>query len=355
VKKRCILCLLAFPLLLSCGQQRVEGGDPAAGDAAKDVGCAVQTVAGNPGKKLWMPPTPDGLPPREIAVDSMDVRNPFIIYERNRNLYYMTGDGGYMWTSEDMRVWKGPYNVIEPGAGAWMGESPSVFSPEIYRHNGKYYYLASFGITSEGDGQNGTAACGVLVADDIFGPYRSIEGSKPLTDVGGTACWPTLTSDGEHSNLFLYVEPADGDSGAEVKILMLADGQEKVLGEPFVLLESSRLPWGGKVIESPDVFFTEEGSLGMLFTSIKNGRSVIGVAYSLMELGHPLNGPWVVEEKPLVEENAGGASMFTDYDGTKVLVMHKETEMGGLKRYVPRFLKMETQFEKLQNKGYHIF
>ena len=86
-----------------------------------------------------------------------------------------------------------------------------------------------------------------------------------------------------------------------------------------------------------------------------DGKSVVAVAYSQKELGHPINGPWIVEDKPFVEGNVGGASTFVDYDGTDILVMHKEIAVNGIKRYVPQFLKLDTQFEKLVEKGNYIF
>lgn len=353
MKKRHFLYLMAFQLFLSCGQQ--EGSSEAvAGDGAaggKAVSSSAPAV--KQGERLLA--TPDGLPAREVAVDSMDMKNPFVMYEPVSNMYYMTGDGGCMWTSSDMVVWKGPFKVIDLEPGTWMGDAPAVCSPEIYKHEGKYCMVASFGLASEGGGSGDRSALSVLFADNITGPYRLAEGALPLNGEAGAVSGPTYTDDCFGNTCIVYKESAGEDGKPNVKIMMLAKEQKSRLGEPFGILDTGDLPWKSNVIESPDMFVTDDGGFGMLFESEIDGRSVIGAAYSTKELGHPLNGPWIVEPEPFVDENSGGASMFADYDGTTVLVMHKETVHAGQKRYVPHFMKMETQFLKLQNKGYYKF
>ena len=72
-------------------------------------------------------------------------------------------------------------------------------------------------------------------------------------------------------------------------------------------------------------------------------------------MGHWLNGPWVAEPQPLMRGNVGGASLFNDYDGTLVMVLHKDTVIAGSNIKVPQFVKMDSQFEKLKNRGYYNF
>ena len=285
----------------------------------------------------------------EVPVDSMDMKNPFVMYDAALNTYYMTGDGGLMWTSNDMRVWKGPYSMIEPGEDAWMGAEPTVLSPEIYCRDDKYCLMASFGYN---DGGKEVQQCAVLVADNIAGPYRLPEKSEPLTAPDEYAAHPAYAPDGNGNTCMMYTA---GSSGNEIRIMMLADGQNTRMGEPFGIMDVSRLPWKGGAVESPEFLVTEEGGYAMLFASTVGGESVIAVAYSAMELGHPLNGPWIVEERPFAAGNIGGVSTFVDYDGTDVLVAHKEITVNGRKRYVPQFLKIDTQFEKLVNKGSYNF
>jgi hypothetical protein len=106
------------------------------------------------------------------------------------------------------------------------------------------------------------------------------------------------------------------------------------------------------VMESPDLFITEGGRMGIMFTSRIGEEKAIGVAYS--ETGH-LDGPWVMEPAPLMNCNVGNANMFHDYDGTLVLVAHKDTVIAGVERTVLQLFKMDSQFEKLQVKGNYKF
>ena len=53
--------------------------------------------------------------------------------------------------------------------------------------------------------------------------------------------------------------------------------------------------------------------------------------------------------------NVGGASLFNDYDGTLVMVLHKDTVIAGNNIKVPKFVKMDSQFDKLKNRGYYNF
>ena len=350
MKKRSFLCLLVFPFLLSCGQQESKV-DSMSGKEKQTKETAVngtETKTKDGGGCLLA--TPDGLPAREVALDSMDMKNPFVMYEPATNLYYMTGDGGLMWTSVDLKLWRGPYDILDLPSNAWTGSSPSVFSPEIYRRDNRYYLVASFGYKSSGEDKY---ACSVLASDKIIGPYKLLNESQPLIDVAENAVWPAYADDGMGNTCIIYAE-GDAES-ANIKIQMLTGNQDGCLGEPFGMLDVSKLPWKSGVLESPEYFMTAEGGFGMLFASTFDGKSVVAVAYSQKELGHPINGPWIVEDKPFVEGNVGGASTFVDYDGTDVLVMHKEITVNGIKRYVPQFLKLDTQFEKLVEKGNYIF
>ena len=353
MKKRSFLCLLAFPLFLSCAQQEGNANVATTEDKPAKANVVSAPADDKVGSAAWVFDAPDGVSLCEVETDSLDIRNPFVMYEPHSNMYYMTGDGGCMWTSSDAQKWKGPYKIIDMGEDAWMGNSYTVTSPELYRRNEKYCLVASFGYADTTGAEK--HECAVLVADDITGPYRLPDKPLPLTPASDNAKWPTYANDGFGNTCVIYACNADNADGAAMKVVMLAEGQNTSLGEPYEIMDISMLPWRSNVIESPEFFTTAEGEYGILFTSDINGKSVVGIAYSAKELGHPINGPWVVEKKAFLEGRVGGASLFTDYDGTDVLVMHKEVTENGNRRYVPCFLKMDTQFEKLENKGNYNF
>src|SRR5688572_21793284 len=44
-----------------------------------------------------------------IPLDSIVLSDPFILADRKTSRYYMTGTGGMLWKSKDLKFWDGPY------------------------------------------------------------------------------------------------------------------------------------------------------------------------------------------------------------------------------------------------------
>ncbi len=317
----------------------------------------------------WKLTTPDGCSPeRTVAIDTMDLRNPFVRFDRKSNCYYMVGDGGSMWSSKDMRVWNGPYNVLDIDTAVWYSRALSVVAPEIHRHNDRYYYLASFERNGEVvagiDGSNITGrSCVALVADDITGPYRVIDKESELLEPAEVATHPTFFTDELNAGYMIYTHAGEQTGDGSFKIIRFSDDNGRRMGEAFEMFKASEIGWAQKTdntqalhtVEAPYLFVTDGGEGGMLFTARKGDESTIGVAYTTNEFGHWLNGPWVAEPEPLVKGNVGGASLFTDYDGTLVMVFHKDTLLNGKHMSLPCFMKVDTELEKLKIKEYYNF
>lgn len=328
--------MLMLLLVLSCGKQS-------------------NNVESVPCDSEWVLATPDGSPAREVAVDTMELANPFVMYERKANMYYMVGDGGCMWTSADLRVWNGPYNVLKIGDEVWYGRECAISSPEIHKYNGRYYYLASFGSRNADGGIR--RSCEVLVSDNITGPYVPVGKETALLSEEEIAGHPTFCVDELNAGYMIY---SDSDKeGGELKIIRFTDSLEKRMGESFAMFSgaenSLETAKDGKPVEAPFLFCTDTGSAGLLFTAYDGDESVVAVAYTTCGMGHWLNGPWVAEPQPLMRGNVGGASLFNDYDGTLVMVLHKDTVIAGNNIKVPKFVKMDSQFDKLKNRGYYNF
>ncbi len=306
---------------------------------------------GNEKNKEWALATPDGSPVRSADVDTMDIKNPFVVYDRRSDSYYMVGDGGYMWTSDDMKLWNGPYNVVCVDNDSWPGNVDTVVAPEIAEYKGKYYYTASF----VGD----TISCIALVADSITGPYRVIDTEYYPLDLDDVAYTPTICTDEQNLGYMIYANNTAKNNEPTLEIIRFGKDFSYRLGEPYAMLKASTVEWQGTArpskLESPFLFVTETGLGGLLFTANMGDESVVGVAYTAMTMGHWLNGPWVVETEPLMRGNVGGASLFTDYDGTLVMTVHKDTVINGVKKFVPQFVKMDSQFDKLKKIGYYNF
>ncbi len=83
--------------------------------------------------------------PREnVQLDSIILSDPFILADTKTNMYYMTGTGGLLWKSKDMKLWDGPFRVTQTDSTSWMGPRPQIWAAEIHAYKGKYYYFATF-------------------------------------------------------------------------------------------------------------------------------------------------------------------------------------------------------------------
>jgi len=65
-------------------------------------------------------------PKRNILLDSIRLSDPFILADKKTNSYYMTGTGGLLWKSKDMKYWDGPYQVTNTDPNSWMGPNPMI-------------------------------------------------------------------------------------------------------------------------------------------------------------------------------------------------------------------------------------
>lgn len=312
------------------------------------LSCGKRAGTGDAGGVEWEPAAPEGMQVRQVAIDTMELANPFVIYDRKSDRYYMTGDGGYMWIGDGLRVWNGPYDVIAGNAPSWRSAGSKLTAPEIHWHNGRCYYMASF------EDENGTRSCQLLVSDRLIGPYRPVNPGGMTPADGEVPCSPTFFADELNAGYIIYSDCSE--PGGALKIMRLTDDLGDRMGEPYTMFSGSTLEApGARPVDAPHLFITDTGEAGMLFTAYEGEESVVCAAYTRNELGHWLNGPWVPEPQPLVRGNVGGASLFTDFDGTLVMALHKDTLLDGRKAKVPRFVKMEPQFDRLKKIGYYNF
>ena len=288
-----------------------------------------------------------------VSIDTMDMENPFILYDHKSNTYYMTGDNGHLWKSKELQMWVGPYSVLRHDTASWLGSSPAIKSPEIHKFANKYYYMATFETS-------GICSCATLVADHVTGPYKSIDSKSFLLDENEMAAHPTFCSDEYNAGYMIYNHMGEQNGDGTVQIVRYHDGFGRRMGEAFIMFTASQVAWplrdalsdGQKpVIESPFMFYSGKEGLGVLFVAYDGDEKSVGVAYS--ETG-TLNGPWVVENRPLLK-GYNSVAMFNDYDGSLVMVAGKDTVVNGVMKSVPRLIKTDSQFEKLQIKGYYKF
>lgn len=288
--------------------------------------------------------------------------DPFILADDATGLYYMTGTGGQLWKSSDLKLWDGPFTVAQTDPQSWMGPRPMIWAAELHKYNGKYYYFATFtnqAVIIENYRGNDIErrACHILVSDRAEGPYRPMADETYLP-----ADQPTLDAtfwvdtDGKPYMLFCHEWLQNWDGTVE-KIGLKSD-LSGVTGERKLLFKASASPWSrelrdgkvvpNKVTDGPYVFRTQTGKLGMIWTSWKFEEYTQGVAYS--ENG-TLDGPWVQKPKQLTPPNFGHGMIFRTFDGKLLLCCHSHAKVEGRTVRRPAYFLLDDSGDELKVLG----
>jgi len=297
----------------------------------------------------------------DVPLSSIRLSDPAILADQKTKMYYMTGTGGQMWRSQDLKLWEGPYRVTQFERDSWMGPRPMIWAAELHQTgDGKYYYFATF--TNQAvkiDTVRGNVierrASQVLRADDPMGPYRAFGDATYLP-----ADRPTLDgtfwrdADGKPYMVFCG-EWLQNWNGTIEKIELKPDLSGTV-GEPKVLFRASDSPWSrerdeqgnvtwNKVTDGPWLFRTGTGRLGMLWTSWVYDAYTQGVAYS--ESG-TLDGPWIQEPAPITPPGFGHSMLFQRFDGQWMMsVHHHSKDQQGRTIRIPHLFEVDLSGDKL--------
>jgi hypothetical protein len=76
--------------------------------------------------------------PRDVTTidfDSINMSDPYIYADKATKTYYLTGSGGCIYKSKNMRTWTGPYGAYDT-RGTWMEGINFVAAAEIHEVNG---------------------------------------------------------------------------------------------------------------------------------------------------------------------------------------------------------------------------
>ena len=105
---------------------------------------AMICLLGACGTKSESSQTADNTQIELCPLDSILLSDPCILPDSATATYYMTGTGGLLWKSKDLKMWEGPYKVAQTDSTSWMGPNPMIWAAELHSYNGKYYYFATF-------------------------------------------------------------------------------------------------------------------------------------------------------------------------------------------------------------------
>lgn len=310
----------------------------------------------------------------DIPLDSIRLSDPFILADKDTKTYYMTGTGGMMWKSKNLRRWSGPYQVAEVDPESWMGPRPMIWAAELHKYKNRYYYFATFTnravhIDTVANNVIERRASHVLVSDKPDGPYRPMEpyafthsDKKDHLKANENylpAHMPTLDGtfwvDKDKKPYMVYCyEWLQNLNGTIEKIELLPDLSGSI-GEGKLLFRASDSPWSrekdekgndkpNKVTDGPFLFKTSTGRLGMIWTSWIYDVYTQGVAYS--ESG-TLDGPWIQEPEPITPPNFGHGMIFRDFKGRLLMAAHSHYKQGERTIRIPHLFLLSDKGDKL--------
>lgn len=294
-----------------------------------------------------------------IPLDSIVLSDPAIMADKKTEMYYMTGTGGRLWKSKDLKLWTGPYQVTQTDPDSWMGPDPMIWAAELHSYNDKYYYFATFTnraviIDTVKGNPIERRASHILVSDRPDGPFVPMKdpvylpADKPTLD--GTF-W--VDTDGKPYMVYCYEWLQNWDGTME-KIELKSDLSGSI-GEGQLMFRASDSPWScendengelrrSKVTDGPFLFRTGTGRLGMIWTSWVFDIYVQGVAYS--ESG-TLDGPWIHEEKHITPPNFGHGMLFQTFDGKWMMSVHSHENRNGRYHRIPYLFEVDLSGNRL--------
>lgn len=296
---------------------------------------------------------------KDVPLDSIVLSDPAILPDKKTNTYYMTGTGGKLWKSKDLKLWEGPYTVAQTDPESWMGPAPMIWAAEIHPYNGKYYYFATFTnrdikIDTIAGNALERRASHVLVSDKPDGPYIPMDDETYLP-AGMSTLDGTFWVDADGKPYMIYChEWIQNHDGTMEKIELKPDLSGSV-GTGKILFKASDSPWSrekdeagndkfNKVTDGPYLFKTQTGRLGMLWTSWIYDIYVQGVAYS--ESG-TLDGPWIQEPELITPLNYGHGMLFRTLEGKLLMSVHKHEDINGRYHRVPHLFEVDDSGDKL--------
>lgn len=276
-----------------------------------------------------------------IPFDSLTMSDPFILADETTRTYYLTGSGGTMWKSPDLKMWTGPYSYIEIDTNSWMGPNPKLWAPELHKYKGKYYCFVTFTNpqiivdTIPGRYNVQRRSTHILTSDKAEGPYRPMNENIYLPENWSVLDGTLWEEDGKPYLVFSHewMQTVNGI----MKYVELQPDLSGSIGEPVTMFRASDAPWpremrsigeltfgmplNGYVTDGPFFFRTGTGRLGMLWSSWSDRRCAQGVAYSK---SGSLAGPWLQVDVPLVPDNSGHAMLFRTFEGKLLMLLHHQ-------------------------------
>jgi len=301
---------------------------------------------------------------KTVHFNYLIMSDPFIYPHKETQTYYLTCSGGWMYKSSDLEMWTGPYAIIDI-KGLWLEKAGFAAAAEIHKIGDKYYYAGTWSDHSELIEQvprrynvphNQTY---LLRADNPEGPYTSfaIEPGYDYQPHDWDCIDGTLYEENGKIYMIFVHEWTQIIDGTMDYIELAPDLSYTVTEKPITMFRATEAPWvtemnasgeatfglkmPGWVTDGPQMFRTQTGKLGMLWSSWGKERYAQGIAYS--ESG-TIAGPWVQEEEAFMANNSGHGMLFKTFEGKLIFVVHHASENGPRK---PQYWNVDDSGDKL--------
>lgn len=277
---------------------------------------------------------------RTVSLKELSMSDPFIYPDPETKTYWLTSTGGSLYKSTDLEMWTGPYNVIDL-SGTWM-QGNFVAAAEIHKFGDKFYYAGTWnnhGVCIEQVPRRYNVPLNqtqLLVSDKVDGPYLPLV--KDSVFCLGPTNWDIIDGTLYEENDTVYMvfvhewtQLIDGT----MAYMPLSKDLTHRTADPTTIFRASEAAWSkemnsigeatfgmkmpGWVTDGPQMFRTQTGRLGMLWSSWGENRYAQGIAWSL---SGSIKGPWIQEEKAFRGDNSGHGMLFRTFEGELLYSVH---------------------------------
>lgn len=301
---------------------------------------------------------------RTIPFSELSMSDPFIYPDPETQTYYLTSSGGRMWKSQDLNTWTGPYEIADL-SGTWCQDAGFAAAAEIHKIGDYYYYAATYSDHGEiiqaipGRYNVPHNQTYILRSDKVEGPYTSfsVEPGYDYQPYEWDCIDGTLYEEDGHIYMIFVHEWTQLIDGTMDYIELSQDLTHTISEWPVTMFRASAAPFcremnsigeatfglkmPGWVTDGPQMFHTQTGKLGMLWSTWGEERYLQGICYSA---SGTIAGPWIQEKEAFLANNSGHGMLFRQFDGTLRYIVHHSEGNGPRK---PQLWEVDDSGDKL--------
>jgi hypothetical protein len=279
-----------------------------------------------------------------LRLPAIPARDASILADADSRTYFLYASteapagGVVVYTSKDLTIWRGPVSVFQAPPESWAKPANGVRDARVYAYRGKYYLFATLFnsesiIAKPPDSWRVNAMQGtqVFVGDTPQGPFIAVPNgaNKPYTPADSVALGGSLYVEGDVAWL-VYAHDWTQVVDASIEAVRLKADLSAPAEAPVYLFKASDAPWLQQQTAAsrdpryypaggPFVCRTRNGSLLMIWSSPRNGKSAVTVARSVTG---KVRGPWKQGATLLTDDSAQG-TIFKTFEGRLMLLVNQ--------------------------------